>query len=417
MNEEEQEAPDVVFNDVNEGEGQGAAEQQQQQASRDEEQISEEEIMSNWNQLEVLANDNPSVKETPEYKAILEQVQSMNGESEEKEGEEEAPSAESKGGDSEGAAAEDKEGEDEESDAFGLTKGGTKPNEKAIDFEVPEEMSNFITSNYGVEDPETFFTSVDKWRQQSQEGAQVRKDHDDILEGLKDLPSDIKAAITAHSNAEDYREVFNSTGSRLDFDTPFKSQDKEVIVQHYFKDSHDKLNVKLDKGDIDEDDYNERIEELYTNSKRSFSSDQKMIKDRRADMIASEGEFQEALRTSGSGSLDLLKEKYPNFGKSNLQRVKQHLDNGNIEDLFRKDDGTYGPRAAEMLALALYGDEVIDRLTKSATKKGASKATEKMVGVAAKKPRSKGAQQVPTDNQALDAISHLTGQFKKDPYS
>ncbi len=419
----EEENKDVVFDDVETSEEQVVQEEQVNDlvsVNDADYEFSDEEVMDNLRQLDSLANMSPEIKEMPEYKAMKERVDEINAKSSDKEEvvEEQEEVVNDSEEQEEDVVDEQEDQEDKvEMDPFGITSSSKSDKEKAIDFEVSEDMTKFITSKYGVNDAETFFTSVDKWRNQSQEGAKVRTDYEDILEGLQELPKDIKAAISAHTNAEDYREAFNSTASRLDYDAPFKSQDKEVIVQHYFADAHSKIAKKLDEGDIDEIDFDERIEELYSASKRSYEADQKMIKDRRADMIADQEKRQEAYRDSTNSSVDLLKEKYPNFSKSNLQKVRQRLVDGNIEDLFKKDDGSYNENAAEMLALALYGNQVIDSLTKQARNKGASKAREDLVSRSSSKPRVSKTQRTREEKNALDAISHLSSSFNKDPYS
>ena len=69
-----------------------------------------------------------------------------------------------------------------------------------------------------------------------------------------------------------------------------------------------------------------------------------------------------------------------------------------------------------MLAFSMFGKQVMESLLNKAEKKGISKANETIVQRGNKKPR-KGQTQRKQSAEALDSISHLQGQFAKDPYA
>ena len=67
---------------------------------------------------------------------------------------------------------EEEEQEEDENDIFGLSKSSPKAKEITLNFEAPDEMTKFLKSNYGITETGKFFSSVDTWRQQAQEGAE-----------------------------------------------------------------------------------------------------------------------------------------------------------------------------------------------------------------------------------------------------
>ena len=64
----------------------------------------------------------------------------------------------------------------------------------------------------------------------------------------------------------------------------------------------------------------------------------------------------------------------------------------------------------------MFGKQVMESLIGRAKKDGISKANETIVKRGNKKPRQ-GQTQRKQSTEALDSISHLQGQFSKDPYS
>jgi hypothetical protein len=383
-------------------------------ANEGSEERSLEEIEGDIAQIEALANMSPEIKEMPEYKNLVATAEKVKAAQAESEGDEDEDEDEDEEYEDEDAPAEENEDARDEDDVFGLgVKGGEV---EELEFEVSEEMSSFIESHYGIEDPNTFFASVDGWRTASQEGAQVRNELDDLTDGLQSLPTELKAAIQAYANAEDYQAAFNSTGARLNFDEPYNNQDKEVIVQHYFKDRFDKLKTSLDSGDIDEIDYEERVELLYESGERLFNSDKKMVAERRAEIIEDQESFEEGFKESALSSVSKLKEKFPDFSKSDLSKVRQRLVDGDIDSLFYNEDGTYNETAAEMLAMSMFGSQVVKGLLEQAENKGVSKANEKLVGRGKKGIARRKSQRSPQEKEALDSVSHLNSQFKEDPY-
>ena len=380
-------------------------------------EMSEEDVLSSLNQIEALADIDPSFRETDDYKNLMAIVDKNRQNDEGVKKGSEAKEIDSNEDDDE-ENSEDVDNDEKDSDnAFGLGSSIESDDDEddEIELEITEEMEEFIKSKYGLEKVESFFDTVDTWRNQSQEGAESTRKYDDLMGDLQSLPNDIKSAIQAFSNAEDYRSAFTSEGGNIDYDTDFKDQDKEGIVSNYFAEDITSFKKQLDDGDIDEDDYDSKIELLYKSSKRLFESDKKMVVSRRAELMQDEKKQQQVFKSSITSSVDKLRHEYPNFSKKDLQQVQQRLVNEDIDDLFFNKDGTYKETAAEMLAFASYGKQLVESLLNRASKDGITAANEEIVGKGSKKLR-KSKTQRQQKTESVDAVRHLQGQFVKDPY-
>jgi hypothetical protein len=368
-----------------------------------------EEALAQLNQIEALADIDPSLRESDEYKNLMSVVEKGKaGVVEEEEyGEEEEEEYDE-------GEEEEYDEEEEEVNPFGISKS-TGDDFEEVEFEIEEEMEEYIKSHYGLENVETFFDSVDTWRNQAQKGAESSRQYEELVDGLQELPQEIKSAIHAFTNAEDYHAAFKNAGGALNYDADFEDQDKDSIVNNYFSEEVGELEKELDNGDIDEDDYEGKLELLYKSARKLFNSDKKMVVGRRAEIMKEQEEFQDKFSDSISSSVDKLRQEFPNFSKKDLQKVRQRLVNEDINSLFFNDDGTYKEGAAEALAYSMYGKQVVQSLLNGAEKDGITQANTEIVKRGSKKPRAKKTQQQQR-TEAMDAIGHLQGQFAKNPY-
>ncbi len=397
-------------------------------------QSDEQELLSDLKQIENLAAIDPSIRDTDEYKTLKALVdknrKSSDSEEEEDEEEEEPVKKSSKkiideDEEQEEEDDEEEEGDDEDEDeeeeedvedTFGISRKKGKKHE-ALEIEVPDEFADFIEKKYSIGKVEKFFDMVDNLRVQNQELSQKAEAHDDIVRDLVSLPADIKAAIDAVSNGRDHVAAFNSASNSLDFNRDFDSQDKSKVVKHYFAEEISKLEKKRDKGDIDDVDFDDKVDLLYGSAKRLFSQEKELFNKRRADLIKQEEDKQKSYKSSIISSVNSLMEKYPRFNKTDAQRIRQRLSDGNLDSIFFNKDGTLKKNAAEKLAYAEFGERVIQELQESAEKRGESKANEKVVMRGNKKVDVKKAQVQKQQRKAQDAVRHLSSEFKEDPYA
>ena len=366
----------------------------------------EPEMQEQLRQIEALASMDPSFANSKEYQDLVTSLVKSSGQAEEDEDED----------------YEDEEDDDSEEDEyqkvddiFGIMSTPKKAKEFKLNFEPPKEMVDLISSKFGVKDPSKFFSSVDTWRSQAQEGSEIRKEYEALTNDLQAMPQDIRMMVQMWANGEDYTKAFNSS-ERLDFSDDFKNQTSESLVQHYFGEQYDELISEFEDGDISESEFDNRIKLLASSTKRLFNEDKQALeKEREEFMDRQKSEFQNMKKTALL-SVDNLGKAYPDFSKSEISKIRGLLVEGKVDNLFMNADGTYKEDAAELVAYAMYGKKMLDSVKKVAKRQGESEANQKIVDSSPKQLR-KLKSSSGSAGLNKEAVGHLSGVFRPDPYA
>lgn len=362
-----------------------------------------EEQQEQFHQIQSLAKMDPSFANSQEYKDLMASVQQSS------------TSTSSKSNDDDDYEDDEDEDEEDDKDIFGISKPTKKEKEVKLTFEPTKEMADFISSNYGVEDVTTFFSSVNTWRNQAQEGVKAQKDYEALSLDLQSLPPEVKRSIELWANGEDHMSAFE-VGQRLDFSADFSKQNTENLVQHYLPEEYDELVDQYENDEIDEDEFEKQVNLLAKTTKRFFTEDKKALDKDREDYLNHQKNYAQNLKKTALLSVENLSKTYPNFSKSELAKVRSILVEGKVEDLFSNSDGTYKDTAAEFVAFAMFGKDMMELMLKKGERQGESKANRKTVDSSPTtvKKQSSSNQQPGLD---MGAVGHLGGLFKKDPYS
>jgi len=363
----------------------------------------EPEMQEQLRQVEALAAMDPSFANSTEYKDLMASMQQASGQADEEEDEEE----------------EDEEDDSDESadidDIFGIMATPKKGKEIKLNFEAPKEMIDLISSRFGVNDASKFFSSVDTWRNQAQEGSEVKKEYEALTADLQAMPSDIRMAVQLWANGEDHTSAFTSS-QRLDFSGDYKGQDPESLVQHYFGEQYDELTTSLEDGDISESEFDNSVRLLANSTKRLFAEDKQALEKEREEFNnRQKNEFQN-LKKTALLSVENLSKAYPSFSKSEVAKIRTILVEGKAENLFVNADGTYKEDAAELVAYAMYGKKMLESVKKIAERQGESKANQKIVDSSPTALRKNKAA-APQQGAFAKEAGHLSGLFKGDPYA
>ena len=356
-------------------------------------------------QIEALAGMDPSFANSQEYKDLMSSLQAssqapQNEEVEEEEEEEDDDSEEQ---------------QDSSDDIFGIMSTPKKAKEIKLNFEPPKEMIDLISSRYGVNDASKFFSSVETWRSQAQEGSELKREYEALTADLQALPMDLRSSIEMWASGEDYTKALTMT-QRLDFSGDFTKQDPESLVQHYFGEQYDEITSEFEDGDISESEYQNRIKLLANSTKRLFVDDKKALEKEREDFLNRQRNESENLKKTALLSVENLSKSYPNFSKSEVSKIRSILVEGKADNLFMNADGTYKEDAAELVAYAMYGKKMLESVKKIAQRQGESVANQKIVDSSPKQLRKQKASG-PNQGQVPQAAQHLSGLFKGDPYA
>lgn len=360
-------------------------------------------------QIESLAAMDPSVLESQEYKDLKAQLSSGQATSSKKDEEEN----------------EEKEEEDEDEDDPGLDADNPffaektpqkKVKEIPVNFDVPKEFVDIMKNHFGVNELPTFLNSVQTWRHQAQEATELRKMQDAIDADLKALPYEIKMQIDAWSKGEDYLKPVLEM-KRLNYDEDFSKQDIESLVERYLPEQYDEFLVQLEKGDITEEEFTKQIGLLSKATRKMFDGDKQAFKQQREEYAEQIEKQQKQFEKSALLSVEAFSKTYPHFSKAELSKVRSTLVEGKLDDLFFNPDGTYKPEAAEFIAFALNGKKLLDTVKGKAKREGISEANKKIVDSSPKTLKSSKSTGEGQGRVDMDAVAHLQGAFKKDPYS
>ena len=363
----------------------------------------EPEMQEQLRQVEALAAMDPSFANSTEYKDLMASMQKASVQANDEEEEEE----------------EDEDDDSDEStdidDIFGIMTTPKKGKEIKLNFEAPKEMIDLISSKFGVNDASKFFSSVDTWRNQAQEGSEVKKEYEALTADLQAMPSDIRMAVQLWANGEDHTSAFTSS-QRLDFSGDYKGQDPESLVQHYFGEQYDELTTSLEDGDISESEFDNSVRLLANSTKRLFAEDKQALEKEREEFNnRQKNEFQN-LKKTALLSVENLSKAYPSFSKSEVAKIRTILVEGKAENLFVNADGTYKEDAAELVAYAMYGKKMLESVKKIAERQGESKANQKIVDSSPTALRKNKAA-APQQGAFAKEAGHLSGLFKGDPYA
>jgi hypothetical protein len=355
-------------------------------------------------QIEALAGMDPSFANSQEYKDLMSSLQASSQapqNDEEDEDEEEEDDTEDQGGSPD--------------DIFGIMSTPKKAKEIKLNFEPPKEMIDLISSRYGVNDASKFFSSVETWRSQAQEGSELKREYEALTADLQALPMDLRASIEMWASGEDYTKALTMT-QRLDFSGDFTKQDPESLVQHYFGEQYDEITSEFEDGDISDTEYQNRIKLLANSTKRLFVDDKKALEKEREDFLNRQRNEHESLKKTALLSVENLSKAYPNFSKSEVSKIRSILVEGKADNLFMNADGTYKEDAAELVAYAMYGKKMLESVKKIAQRQGESVANQKIVDSSPKQLRKQKASG-PNQGQVPQAAQHLSGLFRGDPYA
>lgn len=364
----------------------------------------EPEMQEQLRQVEALAAMDPSFANSTEYKDLMASMQQASVQARDEEEEEEEEDEE-----------DDSEDNSDIDDIFGIMATPKKGKEIKLNFEAPKEMIDLISSRFGVNDASKFFSSVDTWRNQAQEGSEVKKEYEALTADLQAMPSDIRMAVQLWANGEDHTSAFTSS-QRLDFSGDYKGQDPESLVQHYFGEQYDELTTSLEDGDISESEFDNSVRLLANSTKRLFAEDKQALEKEREEFTnRQKNEFQN-LKKTALLSVDNLSKAYPSFSKSEVAKIRTILVEGKAENLFVNADGTYKEDAAELVAYAMYGKKMLESVKKIAERQGESKANQKIVDSSPTALRKNKAA-APQQGAFAKEAGHLSGLFKGDPYA
>lgn len=293
--------------------------------------------------------------------------------------------------------------------------GFGKKKDDAIVIENPDQILNVIKSKYGqelkdIKELPKFFESVDKMRVAAQKVEALEKETSNYKEILSGLPDELKLSIKDYYEGADYtKNILNKP--KFDFNVPVDKQDTKALVEHYFPN-------EFSDADWAQEVKPKELEIAIKASQKEFVADKKAVDDKRANELAKAQKQIEAFNQSLVGSVNHLKQTFPDMAEDDFQDVKSTLEGGTAGILahFVNKDGTLKPDAAEKLMFAVHGKEEFERMMMVASNAAETKVNEEILDRGAKGPdpnkgRGKGANNL--SDEAKKKIAEFN-QFKSN---
>lgn len=254
---------------------------------------------------------------------------------------------------------------------------GSKKQEKQdnISIESLDDLAKF-SKKWGIEikdkgDYAKVVKSVDKWRADSQKLVETEKKVSQFQDIFENLEPDLLDAIQTYYNGQDWRKSIN-TSVPFDISKPVDSIDTKKLVDYYFP-------GKFTDEDFEADDKPTALEIAEQTAKEKFIAKQEAEKNAKRARIEEAKVKLDRQKKSIDGSVQALRQSFPDVDLTVVNEVTQVLEGGNILSEFLNSDGSYKPDAAKKLMLLKYGEQELRSAIEAAELRVETKMNEEFI--------------------------------------
>lgn len=245
-----------------------------------------------------------------------------------------------------------------------INLGGSKKKNEPAKFEKVEDIEDYIKKRYGVDSMEKAFESSDKWRQDSQKLVDVQKRTTQLENIFQQMPEELYHAIQDWGNGKDWRKTVTSRPA-FDYSQPAEKQDSKMLVDAYFPGEFSENDWK-EYNDKDGDPaIKKAIGIAVKQSQQAYVVDKDKFSNQRAAIQKQAEERQTLLTTSIKSSVEQLKTSFPDMPQNVVTQIESDLVSGGYRSLFFDENGAITPDGATRLAMARFGKEAIDAISKA----------------------------------------------------
>lgn len=254
---------------------------------------------------------------------------------------------------------------------------GSKKQEKQDNITI-ESLDDFakFSKKWGIEikdksDYAKVVKSVDKWRADSQKLVETEKKATQFQEIFENLEPDLLEAIQTYYNGQDWRKTIN-TSMPFDISKPVDSIDTKKLVDYYFP-------GKFTDDDFDADEKPTALEIAEQTAKEKFIAKQESEKNAKRARIEEAQAKIARQKKSIDGSVQALRQSFPDVDITVVNEVTQVLEGGSILSEFLNSDGSYKPDAAKKLMLLKYGEQELRNAIEAAELRVETKMNEEFI--------------------------------------
>jgi hypothetical protein len=268
---------------------------------------------------------------------------------------------------------------------LGLKKPGDKKPDIVI--EKPEEILGVLNQKFGLALKETkdlpkFIEISQEWRAKAQKADDLETKNKEIIGFLESLPDDLLESLRIAEVGGNYREAFDNK-PKFDYNIAADKQDIKALVNTFYP-------GKFTEEDFTDEEPSEVLQMAISSSKDKFTVEKQAHDTKRVQIMQKADQALKAQTAAAQNSVSRLAQSFPDMEKDNFTKVKTAIEGGpnHVLSLFYNKDGTAKPEAAELLTMAMYGKEEIDRMMQVSAHITETKINEDLIsrGADTKKP-------------------------------
>jgi len=236
--------------------------------------------------------------------------------------------------------------------------------------------------------------------------------HNTVMSTLNTLPEPLQNLIAAHLDGKDAVSLMSEmvNASSMNYNIPFEAQDQVGLINKYTGQQFTKeVYEALDP--VTKSAITSMAKKEFERAKASATVSPVKASDRVSVNSAT-------IKASFETSLQNLRKQYPQLDKAKEQEIATIMAGG-IASAFTNPDGSFKPEAASQIAMAKYGDAIIQTYQKTlsdymakATSASDSKALENLAGRAVQPVRPAAGGGVPPSNPISEAADKTLSFLK-----
>lgn len=377
---------------------------------------------------------NPSLKNDPEVKNLLDLAAKLGNPDSADDGKKEPEKKDKdKKPDSNNADVVDDNNDENIDDETGLLKNTSKS--KPFSFSNFDDVKKFVKTDIGIDTEKegwesSFKESISKWRKDSQSKKEVEEKVENTQKFFQIIGSNhpsLAAAIKAVAAGEDPDKAYQGALSAIDVTKNFDDYEPKRVLKHYFPETFSDEDFKNREDFDDEDEYKvaqTKIKSHLASARKLYDVEKSTELARRAGKQTEQQRLAEEYDKSVIGSVKVLKESFPELKDKAISTTEKILKGGDdaILSVFREKNGMLKPDAAKLITLALTGEKAIQSAQKVIDAKNdiikkLSKDLEGFVSKHGAKPANSGAKGTKTVDEAANEIVRThQGLISKQTY-
>jgi len=265
-----------------------------------------------------------------------------------------------------------------------------------------DKFPEIVKKNFGIDEDDDdkvvkkFYDEASKWKNDVVELSKTKNKFDELVGGLKKLPSEIVDAINRFEKGEDW----SVQKSNVDYSKDFDSNDLYEVIETFFP-------GKFEKDDLS-DKSDPQVSFAIDAAKAKFDAQKEKIKLINKNKIDEAKIFESRYKDSVKKTVSELKKEFPDFSESHIEKVKDLLEGNKVVNLFYDSNGMLKDDASIKIALAMFGKDELKKRVGKARNQGKSSANIEIINSGNKTPASGNASR---DEGVIDNYDSIISGF------